>query len=246
MRPRIALPADTLAEATNIINERNAAFAPRPAIEAVVKAGGVPIIFPSVDPEDVVDYMDLFDGVAFLGGADVDPTFYGEEPHEKLGVTYRKRDLFEIELLKQSVAKGKAIFGICRGMQLINTGLGGTVYQDLSENPDTTLKHNQEAAGNMPSHHVSVDPDSRLFKIIGARPYVNSRHHEAVKRLADSLKVTARADDGVIEACESIDNDQILAVQWHPENMYKHHADSKALFADLIARSQKVAERDRQ
>ncbi len=80
MRPRIALPADTLAEATNIINERNAAFAPRPAIEAVVKAGGVPVIFPSVDPEDVTDYLDLFDGVLFLGGDDVDPTFYGEEP----------------------------------------------------------------------------------------------------------------------------------------------------------------------
>lgn len=245
MRPRIALPADTLEEATNIINERNAAFAPRPAIEAVVKAGGVPVIFPSVDPEDVVDYLPLFDGVAFLGGADVDPTFFGEEPHEKLGLTYRKRDLFEIELLKQALAKGKAIFGICRGMQLINIGLGGTIYQDLSENPEATLKHNQEAAGNMPSHHISVDPNSRLFKLVGGRPYVNSRHHQAVDKVADSLKVTARADDDVIEAFESVDNDQILAVQWHPENMYKHHADSKALFADLIARSQKVAERDR-
>lgn len=245
MRPRIALPADTLEEATNIINERNAAFAPRPAIEAVVKAGGVPVIFPSVDPEDVVDYLPLFDGVAFLGGADVDPTFFGEEPHEKLGLTYRKRDLFEIELLKQALAKGKAIFGICRGMQLINIGLGGTIYQDLSENPEATLKHNQEAAGNMPSHHISVDPNSRLFNLVGGRPYVNSRHHQAVDKVADSLKVTARADDDVIEAFESVDNDQILAVQWHPENMYKHHADSKALFADLIARSQKVAERDR-
>lgn len=245
MRPRIALPADTLEEATNIINERNAAFAPRPAIEAVVKAGGVPVIFPSVDPEDVVDYLPLFDGVAFLGGADVDPTFFGEEPHEKLGLTYRKRDLFEIELLKQALAKGKAIFGICRGMQLINIGLGGTIYQDLSENPEATLKHNQEAAGNMPSHHISVDPNSRLFKLVGGRPYVNSRHHQAVDKVADSLKVTARADDDVIEAFESVDNDQILAVQWHPENMYKHHADSKALFADLIARSEKVAERDR-
>lgn len=245
MRPRIALPADTLEEATNIINERNAAFAPRPAIEAVVKAGGVPVIFPSVDPEDVVDYLPLFDGVAFLGGADVDPTFFGEEPHEKLGLTYRKRDLFEIELLKQALAKGKAIFGICRGMQLINIGLGGTIYQDLSENPEATLKHNQEAAGNMPSHHISVDPNSRLFKLVGGRPYINSRHHQAVDKVADSLKVTARADDDVIEAFESVDNDQILAVQWHPENMYKHHADSKALFADLIARSEKVAERDR-
>ena len=80
LRPRIALPADTLAEATNIINERNAAFSPRPAIEAIVKSGGVPVIFPSVNPEDVRDYMTLFDGVCFLGGADVDPPFMVKNP----------------------------------------------------------------------------------------------------------------------------------------------------------------------
>ncbi|MTV82795.1 gamma-glutamyl-gamma-aminobutyrate hydrolase family protein [Secundilactobacillus folii] len=243
MRPRIALPADTLAEATNIINERNAAFAPRPAIEAVVKAGGIPIIFPSVEPKDVTDYMDLFDGVAFLGGADVDPTFYGEEPREKLGITYRKRDLFEIELLKQAVAAGKAILGICRGLQLVNIGLGGTVYQDLSQNPHATIKHSQEAPGNMPSHHISVQSESRLYQIVGERPYVNSRHHQAIKDLAPSLKITARADDQVIEAVESIDSDQILAVQWHPENMYKHHVESKAIFSDLITRSAKIAQK---
>lgn len=245
MRPRIALPADTLAEATNIINERNAAFAPRPAIEAIVKAGGVPVIFPSVDPEDVTDYLDLFDGVLFLGGDDVDPTFYGEEPYEKLGTTYRKRDLFEIELLKQSVAHGKAIMGICRGLQLINIGLGGTVYQDLSQNPTTTLKHHQTAPGNMPSHHVSVSQGSRLLKIVGKRPYVNSRHHQAVKDVAPSLKITARADDQVVEAIESAQSEQILAVQWHPENMYKHHEESKALFADFIERSKRVAHQTR-
>ncbi|KRK47793.1 gamma-glutamyl-gamma-aminobutyrate hydrolase family protein [Secundilactobacillus kimchicus] len=245
MRPRIALPADTLAEATNIINERNAAFAPRPAIEAVVKAGGVPVIFPSVDPVDVPDYMDLFDGVAFLGGSDVDPTFYGEEPYEKLGVTYRKRDLFEIELLKQAVASGKAILGICRGMQLINVGLGGTLYQDLSQDPHATLKHDQLAPGNMPSHHISVADDSKIISIVGERPYVNSRHHEAVKDVAPNLRVVARADDQVVEAVESIGSDQIIGVQWHPENMYKHHADSKAIFADFIERSARVAESSR-
>ncbi|ANZ60290.1 gamma-glutamyl-gamma-aminobutyrate hydrolase family protein [Secundilactobacillus paracollinoides] len=245
MRPRIALPADTLAEATNIINERNAAYAPRPAIEAVVKSGGVPVILPSVDPDDVVDYMDLFDGVCFLGGYDVDPTFFGEEPFEKLGPTYRKRDLFEIELLKQSVARGKAILDICRGMQLVNIGLGGTLFQDLSQDPHVTLKHNQLAPGNMPSHHITVAPDSRLFKIAGERPYINSRHHQAIRDVAPTLKVTARADDQVIEAVESIENDQILGVQWHPENMYKHHASSKALFADLVERSTEVAKRTR-
>ena len=143
MRPRIAVPADTLTEATEIINERMAPFAPKPIIEAIVKSGGAPVIFPSVAPEMVGDYLDLFDGVIFAGGADVDPTFFGEEPHQKLGPTYRKRDEFEIELLKQAVKAGKAIFGICRGMQVINAGLGGTLYQDLSENPLATIKHSR-------------------------------------------------------------------------------------------------------
>lgn len=143
MKPKIAIPAATLTEATNVINERNAPFAPRPIIEAVVKSGGVPIIFPSVQPDLAPEYLETFDGIVFAGGADVDPTFYGQEPHMNLGMTYRKRDLFEIALLKGAVQSGKAILGICRGMQLINIGLGGTVYQDLSENPDAHLKHVQ-------------------------------------------------------------------------------------------------------
>lgn len=239
MRPRIALPADTLDEATNIINERNAAFAPRPAVEAIVKAGGLPIILPSVDPSDVADYLPLFDGVAFLGGADVDPTFFNEEPHVRLGKTYRKRDLFEVELLKQSVASNKAILGICRGLQLINVGLGGTLYQDLSEDPDAQIKHSQAAMGNQPSHHVTVTPGSMLSTLVGPRPYVNSRHHQAVKDVAPNLRVTATADDHVVEALESPDSDQILAVQWHPENMYKHHAESRQIFENFVQRAAK-------
>lgn len=237
MRPRIAIPADTLTEATNIINKRNAAFAPRPLIEAVVKSGGLPVILPSVDDELTADYLDLFDGVIFAGGADVDPTFFHEEPHQRLGATYLKRDLFEISLLKRALAANKAVMGICRGMQLINIGLGGSVYQDLSEDPRQTLKHNQAAPGNLPSHHVTVKKDSRLFKLVGRRPYVNSRHHQALHKIASGLVVTAVADDQVPEAVESVANDQILAVQWHPENMFKHYQYSQKLFADLISRA---------
>lgn len=245
MRPRIAIPADTLTEATNVINERNAPFAPRPAIEAIVKSGGVPVILPSVDPKFVEDYIDLFDGIIFAGGFDVDPTFFGEEPHQKLGATYRKRDLFEIALLKESIKANKAIMGICRGMQIINVGLGGTLYQDLSENSDSFIKHSQNAPGNLPSHHVNVVKDSTLFDLVGERPYVNSRHHQALKDIAPSLKVVATADDHVPEAVESVDGDQILAIQWHPENMFKHYEYSQKIFADLIARSKKVAKNTR-
>lgn len=237
MRPRIAIPADTLTEATNIINERNAAYAPRPLIEAVTKSGGLPVIFPSVDPKLIPDYLAMFDGVVFPGGSDVDPTFYGEEPHQKLGPTYFKRDQFEIALVRASIDAGKAIMGICRGMQVINVALGGTVFQDLSEDPRQTLKHSQDAPGNFPSHHVNAESGSRLFKLVGKRPYVNSRHHQALNKVAAPLRVTARADDQIPEAVESVANDRILAVQWHPENMYKHYQYSQNLFADLINRA---------
>lgn len=241
-RPRIAMPADTLIEATDIINERNADYAPRMAVNAVLKSGGIPIILPNSDPANVPAYLESFDGILFLGGYDVDPTFYQEEPELKLGKTYIPRDRFEVELVRQAYQAGKAIFGICRGLQVINVALGGTLYQDLSENPDAKLKHTQTAPGNLPTHHINVASDSRLFKIMGERPYVNSRHHEAVKRVAPHLKVTARADDQVVEAIESQDNDQVLAVQWHPENMYRHNQDMQDLFRDLVHRSMKVSE----
>ncbi|WP_242363835.1 gamma-glutamyl-gamma-aminobutyrate hydrolase family protein [Limosilactobacillus antri] len=237
MQPRIAIPADTLTEATNIINERNAAFAPRPLIEAVVKSGGIPVIFPSVAPELAANYLDLFDGVIFAGGTDVDPTFFNEEPHLKLGPTYLKRDRFEVALLKEAVAANKAIMGICRGMQLINIALGGSVYQDLSEDSRQTLKHSQDAPGNLPSHHINAVPGSRLFKLTGSRAYVNSRHHQTLHQIAPGLQVTASADDQVPEAVESVNSDQILAVQWHPENMFKHDQASQNLFADLLQRA---------
>jgi len=237
MKPRIALPADTFTEATNIINERNAEFAPDPAIQAITKAGGIPIILPSIDPKDAINYIDLFDGVLMLGGFDIDPTFFNEEPHADLGETYRKRDLFEIALLKSAIKAGKAVMGICRGMQVINVALGGTLYQDLSEDPQAKLKHSQQAAGNLPTHHVNIQTGSMLSSLIGERSYVNSRHHQTIHQVAPTLQAVAKADDGVIEAVESKMNRQILGVQWHPENMYKHNKESQALFTNFIKRS---------
>lgn len=240
MLPRIAISADTLTEATDIINERDASFAPRPIIEALIKSHALPVIIPSIPPEMVAGYVNLFDGIIFAGGEDIDPTFYGEEPHPGLGMTYRKRDLAELQLLKESVKAGKAIMGICRGTQLINIGLGGTVYQDMAENPHAKLKHSQLAPGNLPTHHVNTVEGSRIRGLAGKRPYVNSRHHQSLHAIAPGLKVTATADDGVVETVESVNSDQILAVQWHPENMYKHDQVAQNIFHDLVKRATNV------
>lgn len=245
MKPRIAIPADTLTEATNIINQRNAAYAPQPAIQAITKAGGIPIILPSIDPADASAYLDLFDGLLLAGGLDVDPTLYGEEPDILLGETYRTRDLLEIELVREAVPAGKAILGICRGQQVLNVALGGTLYQDLSEDSASFVQHSQRAAGNIPTHHVNVNADAHLAQLVGTRPFVNSRHHEAIKQVAPGLKAVAFADDDVIEAVQSTTNDQILGVQWHPENMEKHNPAMKQIFTDLIQRASHVAAQTR-
>ena len=114
--------------------------------------------------------------------------------------------------------------------------MGGNVYQDLaSENPDAYIRHSQGANGCYPTHHVTVEKDSLLYGSLGEKAYVNSRHHQGIKKVGEGLKVTAKAADGVVEAIESTDG-QIVAVQWHPENMWQEHAEMRKIFADFISR----------
>lgn len=208
--------------------------------EAIKKAGGLPIIFPTSDSKYAEDFLSKCDGMAFLGGPDVDPTLYDEEPIPELGYTYRQKDELELELVRQAYAAGKAIFGICRGIQVINVGLGGTVYQDFPSQSDRkVLKHFQAAPLSVTSHHVNVMAGSHLEKIMGDYPMVNSHHHEAVKDLGNDLKVTARAADDCVEAIESMNSDQLLAAQWHPECLYTKYPEHDALFTDFVNRVKK-------
>ena len=246
MQPRIAVPADILTEPTNILHKRNASFVSGSVIDSLVKSGATPVIIPCTTPEHAGEYSDLYDGIVFTGGVDVDPTFFGEDPHPGLGMTFRKRDLMEFALLKEARKHGKAILGICRGTQLINVGLGGTLYQDLSEDDQAWVKHGQQAPGNLPTHHIATKPNSLIADLVGERAFVNSRHHPALRKIAPALIITAQAEDGVPEAVESRENNQILGVQWHPENMFKHDQNSQRIFADLVSRARDVAARGQQ
>ena len=112
----------------------------------------------------------------------MDPTFYGEEPTWKIGTTNYLRDVFETEIFHAFHRAGKPIFGICRGCQLINTVMGGTIYQDLpSQNPDAYIRHSQAAPGSYPTHHIDIEEGSVIFHALGKRAYINSRHHQAIK-----------------------------------------------------------------
>lgn len=239
MKPRILIPADISLQTSEFINLNHANFVPRPVVDAILRAGGLPIVLPySLDEEDVVDYMSMGDAVMFLGGPDITPSFYHEKPDSHLTPLVYNRDAFELMILKAALKVHKTIFGICRGAQLINVGLGGSVYQDIDTMlPDTYIQHAQDLAGDLPVHDVLVAQGSHLAQVVGAHPYVNSRHHQAIHQLGHGLKVTAKAPDGIVEGIESTQGSEILAVQWHPENLAHEQAEDQALFDDFIQRT---------
>ncbi|WP_206611266.1 gamma-glutamyl-gamma-aminobutyrate hydrolase family protein [Lacticaseibacillus hulanensis] len=248
MKPIIALTADALIDHSPVINQHDADMAPSAIKEAIIKAGGVPIILPfPADTREAdalaQEVVSLFDGLVLPGGPDVDPTFFGEEPVAAIGRTAYQKDAFEIALIKAVRAAGKPVFAICRGIQIYNVALGGTLYQDLpSQDPDYRIRHAQAAPGNFPTHHIHIAAGSQTERLLGERSYVNSRHHQAVRDAAPGLTVTATADDGVIEGLESIDDDSFIGVQWHPENMWTVQTEQFAFFEDIVRRARRFKE----
>jgi putative glutamine amidotransferase len=192
----------------------------------VMSLGHMVVMVPTVERKsiirrsqiDVADYANALDGLILQGGADIHPSIYGEEPTPMLGPVDAVRDTFELELLRAFIAAGKPIFGICRGMQLINVALGGTLYQDLREQGAATHAHTTEAYDRY-VHDVALASDSWLAALYRDTPSlrVNSIHHQGIKRLGEGLSVEATSDDGVVEAVRGTGESFILGVQWHPE-----------------------------
>ncbi|RYM05008.1 gamma-glutamyl-gamma-aminobutyrate hydrolase family protein [Sporolactobacillus sp. THM7-7] len=184
-------------------------------------AGAVPLILPIAPDEAIGYYVDLCDGFIFSGGDDIDPRFYDAPPSLNIEPFHTERDASELKLLKQAIKAGKPVFGICRGMQIMNVAFGGTLIQDLPTEWKRPLQHVQKVPRMKSSHSVRLVKDSRLSALLNGREslYVNSLHHQAVGQIADTLRPAAFAPDGVVEALEHIENDRILAVQWHPESM---------------------------
>ena len=190
---------------------------------SVEKAGGIPLVLPIYnDPESISRYAGMCDGYIIPGGIDVNPLTYGENPHALTGMSRQDYDQFEIDMIHAVMEKKKPILGICRGIQIINVAFGGTLYQDVSLHSKDTFRHQQ--AETMPggvSHKVLIENPSILGSLYGSELYTNSYHHQAIKDLGSGLKITARAEDGIIEAVEAEDYPFLLAVQWHPEVFVK-------------------------
>ena len=186
-------------------------------VVALVRAGLVPVIVPPLlDPARAPEVLDHVQGLVLTGGNDVDPARYHASPHPKLGETDPARDAVELALLAGAEARGLPTLAICRGIQLLNVALGGTLYQDLATERPSAIEH----AGPGARHPLRVQPGSLLARAVGASARsVISRHHQAIRDLAPGLRATAWAADDLIEGVERANGAPwTLAVQWHPED----------------------------
>lgn len=212
-----------------------------PYVEAIEAAGGCPLLVPiTQDPKTAAPVLDRIDGILFSGGEDVHPRFYGAAPHEKLGEVNEARDQVELLLARLAFERNLPILGICRGLQLINVALGGTLYQDLPSDLPVSQPHRLPKTSGVIdewSHPIRIQSESVLAKCLGVtRIVVNSTHHQAIKTLAPSLRAVAWAGDDVIEAIEAPAHAGFLiGVQSHPERLYAKHVPAwSALFKRFI------------
>lgn len=187
-------------------------------VRALTSAGLVPVIVPPLLDADVAcAVLDHVDGLVLTGGEDVDPARYQATPHPKLGETDAARDVMELALITGAERRRLPVLAICRGIQILNVALGGTLFQDLATERPGPIDHADQSA----RHGLKIEPRTRLHGVLGAlAASVNTRHHQAIRELAPGLRATAWAEDGVIEGVERAGADApwTLAVQWHPED----------------------------
>lgn len=208
-------------------------------------AGGLPLLIPLVESEDVLRaiYARL-DGLLLTGGVDVDPAHYSEAPHPKLGEVDGPRDRVEIALTRWALADGLPVLAICRGLQVLNVAASGTLYQDIASQVGGAIEHTYypDHPRDLIAHPVTIEPGSRLAAILGSTTLgVNSLHHQAVRDVAPGFAVTARAPDSLVEALESMDHPFALGVQWHPEELTQD-ARMQRLFEVFVQKARPNAE----
>ncbi len=218
---------------------------------AVLAAGGIPVILPlEASEDDLRQLVSVLDGFLFTGGPDVHPFLFGEETRDGCGSVSVKRDRMELALLKLAMEQRKPVMGICRGIQLINIGLGGSIYQDIPSQVERVLPiaHQQPFPHRVPSHTVKIAEGSLLADVISGRFLgeencgaaairVNSTHHQAVRDVAPRLTACAVAPDGIIEGVTMKDYPYLIGVQWHPEYLWEEDPAAMNLFKALVKAS---------
>lgn len=208
-----------------------------PYVESVRRNGGLPVMIPlGLDESELRELFGRIDGFVFSGGGDIDPALLGIEHHEKMYGCDSDRDRVELNLIRWAVKEEKPFLGICRGTQVMNVALGGTLYGDIASQSPRPLKHDYFPGypRNHVAHPVSISEETTLARIIGAPiAEVNSLHHQAIKDAAPGVEVAARAPDGIVEAIEVPGHKFAVGVQWHPEWL-QDRAEMRELFAELV------------
>jgi putative glutamine amidotransferase len=206
-------------------------------VGGVRRAGGLPVLLP-VDPRAPARAVEAIDGLLLIGGADVDPASYGAKPQRGLETTHRDRDDFEIGSVRHALAANLPVLAICRGMQILNVALGGTLLQDLTDENGETIHRRRKGTFAEAENHVELEEGSLAARSAGEGVHVaHCHHHQAIDGLGQGLNVTGRAlEDGLPEAIETTDGRWVLGVQWHPEAR-----DESAVLTAFVAAAREVA-----
>lgn len=188
-------------------------------VRCVLAAGGLPVLLPSIESEIAAEHLERLDGLVLSGGWDIDPEHFGEQPHPRLGEVDTFRDDYEVALSRAAHARRLPVLAICRGIQVMNVALGGSLVQDIPSQVPGAVKHEQKTVRQTAlCHSIEIAENTRLRSIVGApQARVNSFHHQSVGRVAEGFIVSATAPDGVIEGIEDPEQPYCVGVQWHPE-----------------------------
>ena len=208
-------------------------------VRAIEDAGGLPVVIsPALNNDTLRAMFERLDGLLMSGGGDVDPALYGEEPHESIWGLDMNRDRAELALAQWAAEADKPVLGICRGTQVLNVALGGSLVQDIHSMVPNSLRHmfdETETPREATTHSIKVTDGSRLSSLIqSSEAAVNSWHHQSLKQIAKDLRVVATAPDGIVEAIELPGHRFALGVQWHPEWLYHQQPEMARLFSGLI------------
>lgn len=234
MKPLVGIPCRLIPDA-----HQNVRFGvPATYTHAVDLAGGGPVLVPlQLDQETLKSIFARLDGLLLVGGFDIDPREFGEQVLPECGEIETDRDATELALTRWALDDSRPIFGICRGIQVLNVAAGGSLYQDIVSQLKTPLKHDYgNREGHVLAHKVELDSESRVGRLLGSKELeVNSLHHQSVKQIAPGLRVVGCAPDGVVEAIESVDDRFVVGVQFHPERMLDTDARMLRLFQEFVS-----------
>lgn len=240
-KPLIGIGSDV----QHVEGKRDQAFVYTTYVDALRRAGALPVLIPP-QPENAAELVESLDGILLAGGEDCDPALYGQERHPQVtDLMDERRQVNDLTLAKVARERGIPTLGICLGLQMMNVAAGGTLVQDIDSHIETEIRH-ASIPEDRARHDVMVEKGTKLASIVPAVELnVNSSHHQAIGEVAEGLRVTAHAPDGIVEGLEDPRHPFYVGVQWHPEDM-GGEGSASTLFDAFVQAARKYAEEKQQ